>query len=68
MVGFRGGGSGGLPAVLGQDVHEKAYFLQIHFCVLGDGLESPGVAFGKVRARSDAISPRSGPDFGAGPS
>jgi hypothetical protein len=46
MVGFRGGRSGGLAAVLGRDFSGKIMILQIHFCVLGDCLESPGVAFG----------------------
>jgi hypothetical protein len=51
-----------------EDFHEKSCFLQNHFCVLGDDLESPGVAFGEILARFGAISVRSGPHFGAGPS
>ena len=43
-------------------------FCKIHFCVLGDHLESPGLAFGEILARFGAISVRSGPHFGAGPS
>ena len=43
-------------------------FLQIHFCVLGDGLESPGVAFGAILASFGAIPVRSGPIFSAFPS
>ena len=68
MVGFRGGRSGGLAAVLGRDFSGKIIILQIHFCVLGDCLESPGAAFGEVLARPGAISVRSGPHFGANPS
>ena len=44
------------------------FFAKNHFCVLGDDLESPGVAFGEILARFGAISVRSGPHFGAGPS
>ena len=68
MVGFRGGRLGGLPAVLGRYFREKSSFLQNHFCVLGDGLESPPVAFGKKLACFDAISVRFGLHFGADPS
>ena len=46
----------------------KIMFLQIHFCVFGSALEAPREGFGKVWARYDAISVRSGPHFGAGPS
>ena len=46
----------------------KSFLWQNHFCVLGDELESPGVAFGEILARFGAISVRSGPHFGAGPS
>ena len=65
MVGFRGGRLGGLPAVFGLDFHEKSRFLEFHFCVLGDALESPGVAFGEILAHFGAVSVRSGPSFGA---
>ena len=50
------------------DFHEKSCFLQNHFCVWGDAPESPGVAHGAILARFGAISVRSGPHFGAGPS
>ena len=43
-------------------------FCKIHCFVLGDHLESPGLAFGEIMARFGAISVRSGPHFGAGPS
>ena len=46
----------------------KITFLQIHFCVFGGVLEAPRERFGKVWARFGAISVRSGPHFGAGPS
>ena len=53
------------PSVSGRDFREKSLFLQNHFCVFGDGLESPPVAFGKKLACFDAISVRFGLDFGA---
>ena len=43
-------------------------FLQNYFFRFGDDPESPGVAFGEILARFGAISVRSGPHFGAGPS
>ena len=58
MVGCRGGCSGGLPAVLGLDFHEKSCFCKINFCVFGGVRESPRVGFGRVWARFDAISVR----------
>ena len=68
MVGFRGGRLGGLAAISGLDFHEKSRFLQFLFCVWGDALESPGVAFGVILARFGAVSMRSGPSFGVFPS
>ena len=68
MVGFRGGCLSGLSPVLGRDFHEKSRFSQNSCCVFGAVLEAPRVGFGKAWARFDAISARSGGDFGADPS
>ena len=66
MDGFRECRSGGLPAVLGRDFQDNFCFSWKCFCVFGYGLDSPGVSFGQIWARSDAISSRSWPHFGAG--